>query len=425
MKVRNILVFPAGSEIGLEINEALRQCKEVKLFGAGASAPSHAPFTFENFYILPTINEPNWLDELCALCRSLEIDYIFPAYDDIVVALASEQHQIPAVILTASLDTCLITRSKRATYRRLQTVLRVPKIIDLPPRLDDYPLIVKPNCGQGSQGVTLAHTHEELTVAIAALDDPLVCEYLPGEEYTVDCFSDREQGLVFAGARVRRRMRNGIAVNTSPVALEGVEKLARSIQDNLAMRGAWFFQIKRAADGELCLLEVAPRIAGSMSTHRVLGINFPLLTIFEQERAPIRLLFNHDAIELDRALRNRFRHSITFSTLYIDLDDTLILRDCVNLDAVKLIYKALNQGKIVKLITRHAGDLHSKIKHHHLEGIFNEIIHIQDKSPKSLYIKEPEAILVDDSFSERWEVQHTLNIRTFDCSMIELLSETI
>ena len=151
MKVRNVLVFPAGTEIGLEINEALRQCKEVRLFGAGVAAPSHAPFAFERFHILPAINEPNWLSELCALCRRFEIDYVFPAYDDIVVALAREQHQIPAVVLTSSLETCLITRSKRATYQNLQAVLRVPRIIDFPPNPGDYPVIVKPDRGQGVQ----------------------------------------------------------------------------------------------------------------------------------------------------------------------------------------------------------------------------------------------------------------------------------
>ena len=424
MKVRNVLVFPAGTEIGLEINEALRQCKEVRLFGAGTSASSHAPFAFERFHSLPTIHEPDWLNALCALCRELAIDYIFPAHDDVVVALAREQQHIPAVVLTASLETCCTTRSKRATYGALQHALRVPTLHALPPLASDYPLFVKPDCGQGSQGVTLVHSADALAAAIAHLNDPIVCEYLPGDEYTVDCFSDREYGLLFAGARVRRRTRNGISVNTGPVALAGVEVLAERIHEILRMRGAWFFQVKRAADGELTLLEVAPRIAGSMSTHRVIGVNFPLLTIFEHERVPIRLLLNRDCIELDRALRNRFRHPIRFSTLYIDLDDTLILREQVNVDAINLMFQCMNQGIKVKLLTRHAGDLPDTLQRFRLTGLFDEVIHISAKDRKSTYIAEADAIMVDDSFAERCEVHDKLGIRTFDCSMIELLLQS-
>lgn len=425
MKVRNVLVFPAGTEIGLEVNEALRQCKDVRLFGAGVAASSHAPFAFNDFHALPSVDEPGWLIELNALCRKLEIDYIFPAHDDAIVALAREQLNIAAVVLTGSLQTCITTRSKRATYSVLKEIVRVPKLHSLPPLASDYPVFVKPDCGQGSQGATLVHSEDELNVACSLLLDPLVCEYLPGEEYTIDCFSDRDHGLLFAGARIRMRMRNGISVSTASIMLVDAEVIARKIHNTFKMRGAWFFQLKRAVDGELALLEVAPRIAGSMSMHRVTGVNFPLLTIFEQERAPIRLLINHDCIKLDRALRNRFRHPIQFSTLYIDLDDTLILRKQVNVDAINLVFQCINQGIKVKLLTRHAGILPITLQRFRLSGLFDDVIHLGAKELKSAFINEPDSILVDDSFSERMEVHQQLGIRTFDCSMIELLLNSL
>ena len=39
-------------------------------------------------------------------------------------------------------------------------------------------------------------------------------EYLPGRELTVDCFSDRERGVLFARARPRERTRAGISMAT-------------------------------------------------------------------------------------------------------------------------------------------------------------------------------------------------------------------
>ncbi len=425
MKTRNVLVFPAGTEIGLEIYEALRLCKEVILFGAGVASSSHGPFAFKHFYELPSVNDGNWLDPLINICNNQKIDYIFPAHDDVIVALTKIRNQIPAVILAAEVDVCITTRSKRATYIALAKFIRVPKLYDVIPVPEDFPLFVKPDCGQGSQGVALVKNISELSIAKQKIKDPIICEYLSGEEYTVDCFSDRISGVIFAGARIRKRMRNGISVNTAPVYLEEALDLAIKIHTTLGMRGAWFFQLKRNNTGNLTLLEVAPRIAGSMSAHRVQGMNFPLLTIFEHERLPIRPLINSAPIELDRALRNRYRHFFSYSTLYIDLDDTIILRDKVNLDAIQLIYQSLNGKKKVNLITRHVGNLHETLNNYHLIGIFDEIIHILDGSLKSKYINDVNAIFVDDSFVERWDVSEVLGIPTFDCSMIELLIQSV
>jgi hypothetical protein len=148
-----------------------------------------------------------------------------------------------------------------------------------------------------------------------------------------------------------------IAVHTKTVSLDGVKEIAEAIHKVLGMRGAWFFQLKRARGGELTLLEVAPRIAGSMSTHRVQGINFPLLTIFEHERLPLQLMTNPLPVELDRSLQNQYRLGLIYEALYIDLDDTLLVRNKVNLDAMRLVFSCINRKIPVILITRHESDL--------------------------------------------------------------------
>lgn len=420
MHIRNVLIFPAATEVGLEINEALRQCKEVRIFGAGVGGATHGPFAYERFLELPSIHDEGWLNKLIELCVTHDIHYIFPAYDDVIVELAQKQKEIPATVLTAPLDVCLLTRSKRATYNALESVIRVPRVFDSQPT--EFPVFVKPDRGQGSQGARVIREKDQLEAALR--EDPalLISEYLPGPEFTVDCFSDREKGLLFAKARARNRTRNGIAVNTTTVDLPEARQLAERIQARLPLHGTWFFQIKQASDGEFALLEVAPRIAGSMSTHRVLGVNFPLLSIFEHERLPLSILINDGSVELDRALKNRFRHSIAFRSLYIDLDDTLILRGQVNLDAIRLVYLARNLGATITLLTRHAGNLDATLQQYALTGLFDEVIHLRQGQRKSDYVTGPAAIFVDDSFAERLDVSNRHKIPTFDCSMIELLT---
>lgn len=130
---------------------------------------------------------------------------------------------------------------------------------------------------------------------------------------------------------------------------------------------------------------------------------------------------NAGIVELDRALNNRYRHSVKYSTLYIDLDDTLIVNDQVNAQAVMLIFQCINRGKKVVLLTRHRNDLNQTLAKYRLSGLFDEVIHLREGEKKSSQIKQTDSIFLDDSFTERMDVARLCKIPTFDCSMIELL----
>jgi carbamoyl-phosphate synthase large subunit len=420
-KIRNVLIFPAGTEIGLEIFGALKSCKEVRLHGASQNISNHAEYLFDSYHLLPKINDVNFEDELIRLIRLLKIDYIFPAFDDAIIVLMKLQDKLSAKVLAPSLEICKITRSKFKTYEYLSGLIPVPYVYSSILDVESFPVFVKPDIGQGSNGAILVSNFEELKRITTSDSMQIISEYLPGEEYTVDCFSDRDKGLLYASARVRNRIRNGIAVNTKSINLDLAHKYAELIGDSLGLHGAWFFQLKKSAAGELKLLEVAPRIAGSMALNRAHGVNFPLLTIFEHERLPISIIENPGNIILDRALSNRYRHNIYFDNLYVDLDDTLIVRELVNVDLVSLIYQSINESKRIILITRHKKEVIDTLIKHRLMGLFDEIIHLKLGEKKSDYICGSNSILIDDSFSERKDVHDNLGVLTFDTGMVEIL----
>jgi len=56
-----------------------------------------------------------------------------------------------------------------------------------------------------------------------------------------------------------------------------------------------------------------------------------------------------------------------------------------------------------------------------LRGVIDEIIYIGKSDSKADYIKDHDAILIDDSFSERKALSDRLGIYIFDCSMVEVL----
>src|ERR1700693_2186050 len=236
-----VLVFPGGTEIGLEINSALRWCKEVELFSAGLAISNHATYVFAQHTEIPSIHKPGWLEALNELIVRQRVNYVFPAYDDIIVALAENANRVPATIVTSPLETCLITRSKSQTYLALRDIAPVPRVYEPSVPIDRFPVFVKPDKGQGSQNTHLVHDNQQLAMVLRRDATALVMEYLPGEEYTIDCFSDRDEGLLFCAGRERTRTRSGISMSSHIVSMPEFSDFAMAISRTLTFHGAWFF----------------------------------------------------------------------------------------------------------------------------------------------------------------------------------------
>lgn len=431
MKKKRVLVFPGGTEIGLEIWKSLRHCKEISLCSAGNGESSHAPYVFRKNFVIPGVHESNWVETLSSVIQKHNIDYIFPAHDDVILALAQNANKIRAGIVSSPLSTCLVCRSKSRTYEKFKGLLPVPRIFDNPSDVDKFPVFVKPDIGQGSQLASKVENLATLEVLLKNNPNLIISEYLPGKEYTIDCFTERRKGLLFCGGRERIRIKAGISMNSRPVNAKTsmrFRKIANIISRELEFHGAWFFQLKTDSSGTFKLQEIAPRISGTMATNRVLGVNFALLSIYEKEGRDVEIMLNNYDVQIDRALVNRYKHNIKYNKVYVDLDDTLIIDNKINPQLMQFLYQSLNNGCKLALITKtnRTGDVQSILKQFRLVDVFDEIISLRKNESKADFIDPQLSIFIDDSFSERKAVFDRLGIPTFDCSMIELLiDETV
>ena len=420
--MKNVLVFPAGSEIGLEINNALKYSKHFKVYGL-TSTPNHSEYVFSNCITgVPYFDSPDFIEKLNEVIKEYEIDYIYPAYDDIQLFLVQNADKINAVIVSADLYTTEICRSKSKTYRLFKDEDFVPDTYS-ESEVKKFPVFVKPDVGQGAQGALKVNDAAELKYALNENPGRIICEYLSGEEYTVDCFTDNDGNLLCFKMRNRKRIRTGISVSSEILPEdEKVKQIAKIINSRLHFKGAWFFQLKRNDSGEYRLMEVAPRIAGTIGITRNLGLNYPMMTLFCFEGVPVTVIDNKYSITVDRAFISRYKTDIEYSWVYVDFDDTVHLGDKVNTILMMFLYQAKNQGKNIVLLSRHSKDIHSSLKDFHIsEELFSDIIVIDNDKPKSSYIVQKSAIFIDDAFSERYDVSRVCGIPVFDCSEVEAL----
>lgn len=422
---KRILVFPCGSEIGLEIHRALRYSTHFDLVGA-SSVADHGRFVYEKYIDgMPFHDSPDFAACLAEIIQAHQIDAVYPTMDSVAETLQGLAEHLNVRVIGSSPGTTRICASKALTYDTLHdlipTPMRYPDLAAVPV----YPVFIKPDRGYGSRDAARADDAQAAAALLArhAGRDMLILEYLPGREWTIDCFSDRHGSLLFHAARGRDRVSNGISVNTS-LSVEFTEAFAQwaqVINQQLQPRGAWFFQAKLGGDGLPRLLEVAARFAGSSALQRGLGVNLPLLSAFDAFDWPVSITPNRYPIELDRALENRYRVQFEYRHVYVDLDDCLLLKGKVNHMLTAFLYKAINDGCVITLLTRHADDLETTLHRTRLRGLFDHIVHISDGSPKSAHIDPRAAIFIDDSFQERGQVARHLGIPVFSPDMVETL----
>ena len=418
--MKNVLVIPSGTEIALEIHEALCRRRDLQLFGAESTHNSHAGFVFLHNWSVPWCGENEFLERVNALVKQHSIDYLFPAHDDVQLALLRARSHVPCAVISSPLETLEITRFKSRTYNRLRDVVRVPALLD-PADVEkrDYPVFVKPDRGHGSRNTYLCRNREQLEAALQSSNDMLVCEHLSGREVTVDCFSDRDCGLLFVDSRLRTRTRAGISVRSEAIEVRDVREIIEKIAERLKFFGAWFVQLKERAAGEWFLVEIGARIAGGATYQRLRGVNLPLLTLFEHERRALEIIVQPFDLRMDRAFVSRFQFQFDYRTLYVDFDDTLCVKGEPNPYLVALVVTARHREKKTVLLSRNDGNCRDWLNLHGIAGLFDRIILLDRATPKRVHI-EPGGLLIDDSFAERKACREA-GIISFDADAAEAL----
>ena len=428
---KNILVFPCGSEIALEVYRAVNHSTHFNLIGAN-SIEDHGQFVFENYIGgLPFITAPDFLEKFRQIIRENNIDAIYPAMDTVIELLKSNEDFFGCKVVSSPIETTQICLSKSKTYKVLEDVVKVPRTYtadELVKAGGMFPVFAKPDIGYGSRGAKKISSIEDLKAHLALYPSCILSEFLPGKEYTVDCFSSNNGHLLFAAARERCRIMNGISVNTKPVKENAEEFMdfAQKINETIKFQGAWFYQVKRDANGNLTLLEVASRFGGSSSLFRAQGINFALMSLFDAFDIPVSILRNGYDVVMDRALDNKYKLDLKYSEVFVDFDDCIYLeKKFVNDALMAFLYRCVNKGIKVTLLSRHddekLGKLDELLDKLRIRQVFDRIIHLNPIQKKIDFIDNTDSIFIDDSFAERKAVADKFNIPVFSLDMIEAL----
>jgi hypothetical protein len=444
MSIINILLFPSGSQVANEIYNAIKYEKNIECFGADYGFQNWSAYEMPHYdHRVPIYNELDkqpFIDALKTNIANNNISCIVPCFDKFITILKELEHELGCTVAAPNINITKCCESKLLTYNKFRNIVTVPQLFNIEEienkSILDKPLFIKPNKGYGSRDSYLIKNIIDFSYYKNKynLKDFVICEYLPGDEFTVDCLS-LEDKLLICNPRKRIRTIQGISVNTEVVLdkiiIDNCLSIGNSIVNILNIKGAWFFQVKFNSNGLLCLLEIAPRIPGAMCLTRNLGVNLPLLSIYIYLNKNVIFdsqdtCFARKPFSVYKTFKNTFLPKIDFKILFIDLDDTIIIKNKVNIDCISFIYHCKNNNKKIICLTRNINPVY-KLNYYNISiSLFDSINIVAKGETKSNhinnYINNDYSIFIDDSYMERKDVQSNCkNIEVFSLDQIESL----
>jgi carbamoyl-phosphate synthase large subunit len=266
--MKSVLFTPAGSELAVTGIKALAVREDIRTVSTDIARLAPGLHLADRGYLVPEFDDDEYMTAILDIVEQEDIDVVVPVLDQILKPFALARDRIRARgarVMLSPLETLEVTQDKWKTYRRLTGVVDLPDSwIDQPDLPDDGGLFLKPRTGSGSEHTHHITSQSELAFFHEHVEDPIIQEYLPGAEYTVDCLTDRNGDLLACVPRHRKELAGGVSTQVTVVEDERLFTMARQIAGELDFVGPFFFQAKRDADGRPRLTEIGARLAGTM-----------------------------------------------------------------------------------------------------------------------------------------------------------------
>lgn len=417
------MIFGGGGFNQIQVYFSLKHSLLFHPIMAG-SYDNHSTFISNDAIIdLPYTSEENFVEKLNECLEKNDIKFIIPTHDSAALTLMENQDKVRATIVCSPLQTTRICRYKSLTYEALAGTDILPEIYsyDTP----KFPLFAKNDVGQGGRDSYFVDSVEQLNSLKNDSLEYVLCEYLPGKEITIDCFTDRHGKLRFVQPRSRTRLLNGISAHAEILAkTDEIQHIVDTVMEHIQFRGYWFVQCKKDVNGKYKLMEICTRFAGTFDLSKSLDVNLPLLALCDFSDMEIDITPNLYKIQSDKTYIDRYKIDYSYKRVYLDFDDTLVFhREKYNTEAMRFVYQCLNKGIKIILITKHAYDLQETMKKIHLNReIFDEIIEVPLDRKKYEYMDNTiPSIFIDNAYSERQAVKAYTSIPTFDVSNFNCL----
>ncbi len=291
----NILILSAGTRDKVVQYFKKEIGTDGKIVATDCSNLAPAVYEADNFYLVPRITVPGYMDTILDICKKENIDGIFSLIDPELSMLAKERDRFEEIGVTpivsdyALVETCF---NKYEMYKLFQKMnIKTAKCYlskeDFYQAKEAgeiaYPVFVKPVCGSASMHINKVSGDEELEGLFHMYDDLMIQEFMNGTEYGADVYIDMISGKVTSlFVKEKIKMRAGETDKSVSIKDEDLFDQIIRFAEEAGFRGMIDIDIFKI-DGTYYFSEVNPRFGGGYPHAYECGVNMPKQVIANLE----------------------------------------------------------------------------------------------------------------------------------------------
>ena len=270
----NILILAAGTrnKVVQYFRRAVGGCG--KVIATDASRLGPAIYDADQYYIVPSITEPGYIDLILDICKKEKIGGVLSLIDPELSLLAANKDRFRAVgttVIGSTYELCEMSLDKMQMYQWLtahgykcagswmdkDAFYKAVEAGEV-----SYPVFVKPYRGSASISISKVYDRDTVELLFAHADDLMIQEFLNGQEIGADVYIDMISGEVISiFTKKKIKMRAGETDKAVSFKDPALFALIEKFVLEAGYRGQIDIDIFEI-NGEYYISEVNPRFGG-------------------------------------------------------------------------------------------------------------------------------------------------------------------
>lgn len=287
----NILILSCGTRNKIVQYFKRELDKKGKIIATDCWELAPALYDADQYFIVPTINEERYIDQILDICISENVKGVFSLIDPELNLLAKNKEKFNDLGVTVFVsdyevvDTCFDKR-KMFDFCKKNNINTVPTYRDLSEFMSAYdmkkvnfPVFAKPANGSCSHQAQIVNDLDTLKTLCESDREILIQNLMTGQEYGIDVYTDvLSKQIVSIFIKKKILMRAGETDKSVSVVREDIFDFVEKFVEKLGTVGQIDIDLFEQ-EGKLYISEVNPRFGGGYPHAYECGINFPALMI--------------------------------------------------------------------------------------------------------------------------------------------------
>ena len=280
----NALILSCGTRCLLVDYFMQRENGFDKVVAVDCSKYAPALYRADKHFIVPRMNDPEYLPTILEIAEKEEIDLVLPLQEDELLFISENQDAFRERKILPVISDRSVVELCRDKYRFSQKLTEwgIPAVptflsreIGRVKQEYGFPIYMKPRNGAGS--VSNYVLDNDKMSFLAENDDEtayVIQPMIEGEEYGVNAYVDLVSGKTAELFILKKlRMRSGETEKSVSVHDETIKEMAEAVLEKMKFRGPVDIDVLKK-DGRYYILEVNPRFGGAYPHTHSCGVNF-------------------------------------------------------------------------------------------------------------------------------------------------------